>query len=75
VKAYVYRLYPSKPQERLLAQTVETCRRLYNACVAERKEAWGAEQRTVTKFAQLRHVKTVKATDPYAKDVHRHPLC
>ena len=40
IKTFRYRLYPSKSQERLLAQTVETCRRLYNDCLAERKEGW-----------------------------------
>jgi putative transposase len=39
-----YRLYPSKSQERLLNQTLETCRRWYNVCLAERKDAWETEQ-------------------------------
>src|SRR6266540_2907039 len=29
-KAFVYRIYPSKPQERRLEQVRETCRRFYN---------------------------------------------
>jgi putative transposase len=74
VRAYQYRLYPSKPQARLLASTIETCRRLYNDCLAERKEAWETEQRSVTKFEQLRRIKDRKATDPYAKGVHSHIL-
>jgi len=39
-KAFKYRLYPSKAQQRLLEQTLETCRRWYNAYLEERKLAW-----------------------------------
>jgi len=74
VKTFAYRLFPSKPQERLLLSTVETCRHVYNDCLAERKEAWENEQRSITKFQQMRRVKDVKATNPYARDVHSHIL-
>lgn len=73
-KAFRYRLYPSHAQERLLDATLETCRRFYNDCLAERKQAWEEEQRTVGKVAQLRRVKERKATNPWAKDVHSHVL-
>jgi putative transposase len=73
-KTCVYRLYPSKPQARLLDATLETCRRFYNQCLAERKQAWEEEQRSVGKFEQLRNVKTLKAENPYAKNVHSHVL-
>ena len=74
IKAFQYRLYPTKSQARLLEATLETCRRFYNACLAERKEAYDQEQRTVGKFAQLRQVKTLKASNPYAAAVHSHIL-
>ena len=45
VKTFVYRLYPSKPQKRLLESTVETCRRFYNDCLAERKTVYESEDR------------------------------
>ncbi|ANA41837.1 hypothetical protein A2G06_17015 (plasmid) [Geobacter anodireducens] len=57
IKTFAYRLYPTKPQKRLLEQTVETCRRLYNDCLAERKESYEATGKSVTKVEQLRHVK------------------
>jgi len=47
---------------------------MYNDLLAERKEAWENEQRSVTKFEQMRHVKERKATNPYAKTVHSHIL-
>lgn len=74
IKTFAYRLYPTKPQKRLLEQTVETCRRLYNDCLAERKESYEATGKSVTKVEQLRHVKELKATSPYAKGIHSHIL-
>jgi putative transposase len=73
-KAFLYRLYPSKPQTHLLDATLETCRRFYNQCLAERKQVWEEQQRTVGKFEQLRTVKTLKAENPSAKSVHSHVL-
>lgn len=74
VKSYKYRLYPSKSQQQQLEQTLETCRHWYNACLAERKEAYAAEKRTVGKFVQLRKVKELKRSNPYATNVHSHIL-
>jgi putative transposase len=74
VKTFVYRLYPSKAQAKLLEETRETCRRFYNDCLAERKEAFEREGRTVGRNEQLRHVKERKATNPYAAKVHSHIL-
>jgi putative transposase len=74
LKARVYRLYPSTTQQRGLDQTLETCRHWYNRCLAERKDAYEQEQRTIGKYEQLRQVKTYKATNPYAGPVHSHVL-
>lgn len=69
-----YRLYPSKAQSRLLDQTVETCRRWYNTCLAERKTAWETEKRSVSKFEQLAKVKDYRRENPYAAQGHSHIL-
>jgi putative transposase len=74
LKSFQYRLYPSSPQRRLLEQTLETCRHFYNACLDERKTAWEERKESVGKFAQMRQVKTLKATNPYASGVHSHVL-
>lgn len=71
---FKYRLFPSKSQERLLNQTLETCRRWYNVCLAERKEAWETEKRSVGKFAQLAKVKDYRKENPFAGQVHSHVL-
>ena len=72
--AIVYRLYPSPSQQRGLNTTLETCRHWYNRCLAERKDTYAQEARTVGKYAQLRHVKTSQATHPSAGPVHSHVL-
>lgn len=74
LKTYKYRLYPSKVQRRLLEQTVETCRRWYNTCLAERKTARENEKRSVSKFEQLAKVKDYRKENPYAAQVHSHVL-
>jgi putative transposase len=74
IKSYKYRLYPSNAQIRLLDQTLELCRCWYNTCLAERKEAYEAEKRTVGKYEQLRRVKQLKRSNPYAINVHSHIL-
>jgi|GEM_PF-2451111 len=39
-KAFKYRLYPTRPQLRDLDRTLTLCRRLYNAALQERREAY-----------------------------------
>lgn len=34
LKAYKFRIYPTKAQETVLEQTLETCRRVYNRTLA-----------------------------------------
>ncbi len=71
---YRYRLYPTKSQKRLLEATVETCRRWYNACLEERKSAWGERKESIGKYVQLRKVKDFRRDDPLAARVHSHIL-
>lgn len=74
LKTFAYRLYPSKTQARLLNSTLETCRRWYNQCLAERRDAYQQRGETLGKFAQLAKVKEQKASNPYAKGIHSHVL-
>ena len=73
-KIFLYRLYPSKPQTRLLDSTLEMGRHWYNQCLAERKTAYEERGESISKYDQLRHVKGRKATHPWAKNVHSHVL-
>lgn len=74
LRTYKYRLYPSKSQAKILDALLETCRRFYNGCLAERREVYEREGRSVGKYEQLRKVKTLKASNPYAKHIHSHIL-
>jgi putative transposase len=74
LKTFAYRLYPSKPQARLLEGTLETCRRWYNQCLAERRDAYQQYGVSVGKYQQLAKVKEQKALNPYATGIHSHVL-
>ncbi len=74
LKTFCYRLYPSQPQTRLLERALETCRRWYNQCLAERRDAYQQRGETVGKFAQLAKVKELKAANPSANGIHSHVL-
>lgn len=74
LKAFQYRLYPSKAQENRLLNALDCARNLYNMSLSERKWAYQLEGRSVTKTEQLRAVKHYKATFPQARDVHSHIL-
>ena len=74
IKSFKYRLYPTQVQQRQLEQTVETCRRWYNLCLAERKVAWENEHRSVNRYEQLRKVKEYRKENEYAGKVHSHVL-
>ncbi len=69
-KAYKYRLYPNKKQEQALATMVETHRHLYNRALAERKNAYEQEQRTVTYHEQSAHLKAERLTNPYLQQTN-----
>lgn len=73
-KTFQYRLYPTKAQTKRLEATLETCRRWYNTCLAERRDAYQERGERVGKYQQLAQVKVLKATNPYAKDIHSHVL-
>jgi hypothetical protein len=47
MRAFVYKLRPTRAQKTRLEQTLETCRRLYNRSLGERKDAWEQEQRSL----------------------------
>ena len=71
-KTFKYRLYPSKSQLVYLDRTLETCRCWYNHCLAERKDAWENEKKSIGKFEQLASVKDYRRENSYAAQVHSH---
>jgi len=65
---YRFRLYPTRPQERLMAETLETCRRLYNSLLADRRE-------NRTGFYQEQHSLIARKSESgYLRAVHSQVL-
>ncbi len=58
-----YRLKPNRTQEKILATLLAVACRLYNDALAERKDAWEQERRTVTYLEQAGKLKTLRETD------------
>jgi len=65
LRAYKYRLYPNRGQQHALAAMLETHRRLYNVCLAQRREAWQDEQRSISYGDQSAWFKRERQTNPY----------
>jgi putative transposase len=60
IRAYLYRLYPSKEQEYVLEDTLETLRHLYNNALAERMDAYQQEGRTIGYLEQQNQLPALK---------------
>jgi putative transposase len=73
-RAFKYRLYPTKQQEIIFTQWLNTCRILYNNSLAERKEAWETRKRTVTYYEQANLLKEIKKTYTSLRAVHSQVL-
>jgi putative transposase len=73
-KAFVYKLRPTRAQEAALAQTLETCRQLYNQSLAERKHAWEQEQRALGFAQQSAALPAKRATSELLPLVHSQVL-
>ncbi|MBO8138110.1 MAG: IS200/IS605 family element transposase accessory protein TnpB [Desulfotomaculum sp.] len=70
IRNYKFRIYPNKEQERKLLRWLETCRRIYNTALAQRKEAWEKEKRSVTRKEQQVWLKEAKKENDFFKEVH-----
>ncbi len=65
---YKFRLYPSKPQARIMEETLETCRRLYNTILADRIENGTGF------FDQKKTLVELKHNDKHLKSIHSQVL-
>lgn len=74
MKTFVYKLRPSRAQTALFAETLETCRRLYNHALQERKTAY-TERGEKLAFARLSAtLPQLKQTWHWLKRVHSQVL-
>lgn len=65
LKAFKYRAYPTTAQADAMAEMVDTHRHLYNRALAERKDAWEREQRSVSYGDQSATLKAQRLVNPY----------
>lgn len=72
--AYQYRLWPTKGQERLLGEMLETCRWVYNETLATRKRAWEEQGETLGLYDTQSLLPDWKAERPALKRVHSQVL-
>jgi putative transposase len=70
MRAFVYKLRPTRAQKARLEQTLETCRRLYNRALAERKNAWEQEQRSLGFAEQCASLPRLKEESEFLPLVH-----
>lgn len=74
LRAYRYRLYPTKSQVTLLEQTLEICRWVYNDTLALRKNAWEEEQRSISLYETNKILTRWKKERPDLKQVYAQTL-
>jgi putative transposase len=68
--AFQYKLYPTPEQERVLLDTLETCRHLYNNALAERIDAYNHEGRTIGYGRQANQLPVLKKKAPALLQPH-----
>lgn len=64
-KVFRYRIQPNANQTRELEIALETHRRLYNDCLAQRKEAYETEHRSLNYFKQTVWFTAARKSNPY----------
>ena len=74
LKTFLYRIYPTKKQERVLTQQLDECRWLYNHLLEERKTAWETQQEHLSYYDQANTLPALKVLRPSLKAVHSQVL-
>jgi len=73
-RAYKFRLYPREHQKQILEKTLNTCRHLYNGCLAERKNTWEQQAKSISYKEQKRALVQAKKASLYLPQVHSQVL-
>lgn len=74
LKSFRYRIFPTKKQIRIMRQWLEECRWLFNHFLAERKEAWEQEQRSINYYSQATSLPVLKEQRPSLAGVYSQVL-
>ena len=73
-KAFKYRLYPTRQQQRVLADHLEACRRLYNCLVCDRVQVYENRGESLSLYDQHSKLPFLKTDWPPLADVHSQVL-
>jgi putative transposase len=74
LKAYQYRIYPTKKQVKRLETHLEECRYLYNRLLEMRATAYERDGITLTCFQQQKTYPVLKEERPSLREVHSQVL-
>ena len=74
IRVYKYRLYPTKPQEAAMFETLRLTRTLYNAALEQRISAYKKQGKTVTGYDQQKELTALKEACPEFEAVYSHVL-
>jgi len=74
LKAYKYRIYPTKSQRTMMERTLDLCRWTYNQTLAYRKNAWEKEGKSISKYETNALLPIWKSDKPELKDVYAQTL-
>jgi putative transposase len=73
-KTFKYKLKPTIEQERVLDHALMFCRQIYNAAIAERREAWQKCGVSVSYYQQKAELPDIKTDMPEYAEVHSQVL-
>jgi len=73
-KTFQYRIFPSKSQITRLEKSLSACRWLYNHFLEQRKNAWEAEKKSLSRYDQSNTIKPLKQEHPFLADAFSQSL-
>ena len=69
LKTHKYKLYPTKAQRQTMHETTFLCSLIYNQCLAQRKEQFEKEQKSISCYDQINQLPALKKTDEQYQSV------
>ena len=73
-RAYQYRIYPNKAQRKLIEQTFNGCRLVYNLALEVKQRAWKEHQVNRSVFELNNELPALKDLCPWLKEINAHSL-
>ena len=72
--SFKYRIYPTKKQQTILLQTLDTCRRVYNYFLAQRKDIWEQTGKSISSYRQMKELPQLAIKDDSLNAVYSQTL-